>query len=118
MPAFDGCLAGFLPAAACQRQAKGAGIALGDPGKLGPVPQGIFQGRVGPGAFDQAADPALHLGLGGLHHPGYLAIACRLGRLGGRHPGFGRSGQGIIHLAGQLGAALAVLCHQRVGVGN
>ena len=31
-----------MEAAACQRQAKGAGIALGDPGKLGPVPQGVF----------------------------------------------------------------------------
>ena len=121
MPVFDGCLAGFLPAAACQCQAKSAGVTLGHPGKLGPVPQGIFQGRVGSGAFDQAADPALYLGragLGGLHHPGYLAVAGRFGRLGGRHPRPGRGGQGIVHLAGQFGAALAVLCHQRVGVGD
>ena len=56
--------------------------------------------------------------LGGLHHPGHLAIGCRLGRLGGGHPGFGRSGQGVIHLAGQLGTALTVLCYQRVGVSD
>lgn len=42
VPALDGCLAGFLPAAACQCQAKSAGVTLGHPGKLGPVPQGVF----------------------------------------------------------------------------
>lgn len=120
--AFQHLAAGFLPAVACQCDAERAGIPMGNPGPLGPVADGVFQGGIGPGTLDQATDAVGQVGrvldLGGVHHAGHLAIVCRCGRFGGGNPGVGRFGQCIIHLAGQLGAALAVLCHQRGGVSN
>ena len=120
--AFQHLAAGFLPAVACQRDAERAGVSVRHPGPLCPVPDGVFQGGVGSGALDQAADAVGQVGrvlvLGGVHHAGHLAVICRFGRLRCGHPGVGRFGQGVIHLAGQLRAALAVFCHQRGGVSN
>ena len=120
--AFQHLAAGFLPAVACQCDAERAGIPMGNPGPLGPVADGVFQGGISPGTLDKAADAVGQVGgvlvFGGVHHAGNLAVVCRCGRLGGGHPGIGRFGQCIIHLAGQLCAALAVLCHQRGGVSN
>ena len=114
--------AGFLPAVACQRDAERAGVPVGYPGPLGPVAGSVFQGGIGPGTLDQAADAVWQVGrvlaLGGVHHAGHLAVICWFGRLRCGHPGVGRFGQGVIHLAGQLRAALAVFCHQRGGVSN
>ena len=114
--------AGFLPAVACQRDAERAGVPVGYPGPLGPVAGSVFQGGIGPGTLDQAADAVWQVGrvlaLGGVHHAGHLAVICWFGRLRCGHPGVGRFGQGVIHLAGQLRAALAVFCHKSVSVGN
>ena len=56
--AFQHLAAGFLPAVACQCDAERAGVPVGDPGPLGPVADSVFQGGIGPGTLDQAADAA------------------------------------------------------------
>ena len=119
MAAFDRRLAGSLPPAACQRQAERAAVAVGHPGKLRTVPQCVFQRRVGSGPLYQAAHALLHLRRavpGGLHHFGDLVIlGCRC-RFCRGHTRVLQRGQLVIHLGGQRGTALAVLCHQRIGV--
>ena len=54
--AFQHLAAGFLPAVACHRDAEREGIAVRRPGSLGPVADSVFQGGIGPGTLDQAAD--------------------------------------------------------------
>ena len=102
-----------------KRQAKGATVAVRHPGKLRAVPLRVFQRCVGPGTLYQSAHAPLHLRRalpGGQHHPGHLAAACRCRRLGRGHPGILQRRHGIIHLAGQLGAALTVFLHKRRGI--
>ena len=59
---FQRPLAGLLPAPGGQHQAEGAGVAVGDPRKLRPVPDGVLERGVRPGLFDQPEDGALEQG--------------------------------------------------------
>ena len=56
--AFQHLAAGFLAAVACQCDAERAGVPVRHPCPLGPVPDSVFQGGIGPGTLDQAADAA------------------------------------------------------------
>ena len=87
---------------------------MGHPGPLGAVADSVFQRGVGPGLLDQTADTALQQGralLRPVDHLGGLAVAGRRRGLRRGHPGAGGFGYLVVHLAGQLGAALAVFLH-------
>ena len=118
--ALQHLVAGVLPAVGRQCDAERASVPVGHPGPLGTVPGGIAQGGVCPGTLHQTADAVWQVGgvlvLGGIHHAGHLVVAGGLGRLCRGHQSALRLGQGVIHLAGQLGAALTVLHHKAVGV--
>ena len=62
-------LTGLLPAPGGQHQAKGAGVAVGDPRKLRPVPDGVLERGVRPGLLDQPGDGALEQGRASKKHP-------------------------------------------------
>ena len=118
---FQRPLAGLLPAPGGQHQAEGAGVAVGDPRELRPVPDGVLERGVRPGLLDQPGNGALEQRravLRAVHRLGQLAI-------GGRGGGFCRRkgqprglGHGVVHLAGQLRAPFAVFVHQCAGVGD
>ena len=55
---LDGLLAGPLPPTAGQGDAKRAGVPVGDPGELRPIPQRVFQRGIRPSLLHQAADAA------------------------------------------------------------
>ena len=95
---------------------------MGHPRPLCAVPHRVVQGGVCSRPLDHTAHAAGQilgvLVLGGVHHAGNLAIAGSGSRLccGQQHPlGLG---QCVVHLAGQLRAALAVPGDDRVGVGD
>ena len=122
MAALQNLIAGLLPAIRCQRDAERAGIAMGYPGPFCAVTHGIFEGSVRTGTLHKTAHTVGQIGrvlvLGGIHHPGHLVITGRGRRLCGRHIHPLRFGQCLIHLAGQLCAAFAILRDKPVGVGH
>ena len=56
---FQRPLADLLPAPGGQHQAEGAGVAVGDPRELRPVPDGVPECGVRPGLLDQPGNGAL-----------------------------------------------------------
>ena len=119
MAVFQRRLAGPLPAPACQHHAEGAAVPVGNPGELGPVPDGVFQGGVRRRLLHQTAHAPLQKGRalpGAVHHPGRLADVGRGGRFRRRKLDAGGHGHGVVHLTGQLGAALPVFLHQGLGI--
>ena len=114
-------LAGPLPAVGGQHPAERAGVAMGHPRPLRTVPDGIAGGGVGTGLLDHAGNAALQAAravLRGLDHAGHLAVGGGGSRFCGGQGDPLSLGQGVVHLAGQLCAALAVLGHKGVGVAD
>ena len=121
MVALEDVCAGSLPAAGSQRQAEGAGVAVGDPRKLCAIPLGVLEGGVGTGTLHKAADAPLELRravFGGVHHLGDFAVAGRFCRFCRRNRHTLGSGQSVVHLAGKLCTALAVPGDEGVRIGD